>query len=207
MQQQTCDSLHVIVVVVGGWCLYVRWFEMTAAFEFFKCRGTVLGSRRLVHKRIVFTKRLTLEGISRSPHPGGYAGVRLGEARNPGPAEYERDHTSELHGQRTRMNEAGVRRELGPRSHDASDPETWRAGSHARQQCTAATAGSISMYGMRYYPVAPREPMRPLPIRHRDERSGDLQLLPRSMMDGTASSTGRPSGCRVAVRHSLGTQP
>ena len=46
VQQHTCHSLCVTVVVMSRWCLYVRWCEMTAAFEFFKCRGTGLGSQR-----------------------------------------------------------------------------------------------------------------------------------------------------------------
>ena len=47
------------------------------------------------------------EEISGSPHPGGYAGVRYGEVRNAGPAEYERDHTLEPHARRTRIDAVG----------------------------------------------------------------------------------------------------
>ena len=57
---------------------------------------------------------------------------------------------------------AGVCWKLG-RSHDAYEPETWRAGSHSRKHCPAATAGSSSTCGLRCSPIAPRKSMQPLP--------------------------------------------
>ena len=57
-------------------------------------------------KLIVYTKRLTLGEVSRSPHLGGYAAVRLGEARRP--AEHERDRTLERLARRTDINDADI---------------------------------------------------------------------------------------------------
>ena len=59
-------------------------------------------------KLIVYTKRLTLGEVSRSPHLGGYVAVRLGEARPPGPAEHERDRTLERLARRTDINDADI---------------------------------------------------------------------------------------------------
>ena len=42
-----------------------------------------------------FTKLCTLGVTSGEPHPGGHAGVRVGEAQIPGPSELERDHAEE----------------------------------------------------------------------------------------------------------------
>ena len=44
---------------------------------------------------------------SEGPHPGVYAGVRLGEAQQPGPAQYARDVTCGHRVERTFINEAG----------------------------------------------------------------------------------------------------
>ena len=52
----------------------------------------VSGTKATVCTNGVYTRRLTLEWISGSPHPGGYAGVRFGEALHPGPDDYERHH-------------------------------------------------------------------------------------------------------------------
>ena len=41
-QQHICHSLRVIVVVMGRWCPYLRWCEMTAAYDFIKFCGTGL---------------------------------------------------------------------------------------------------------------------------------------------------------------------
>ena len=44
----------------------------------------------------------------RGPHPGGYVGVRLAEAQNPGPADHERDSAQEeTCPRRSRINESG----------------------------------------------------------------------------------------------------
>ena len=114
-----------------------------------------------------------------STHPGGYAGVRLGDVRKPEPAEYEGDDTLEPFAQRTRINEAGdavqgsqdsinrgvlapsvhgpvgVRRKLGQRSHGTHEPATWWAGSQAGKHCSVATARSRIMFDMRCHPIAP----------------------------------------------------
>ena len=59
MQQHTCHSLPVIVVVMNTWCFCVRWCEMTAAFELFKCRATGLGGHALcARKGSLFVSRL-----------------------------------------------------------------------------------------------------------------------------------------------------
>ena len=108
LQQHTCHSLRVIVVVMGRSCLSVRWCETTAALDFFKCHGTGLENQSaLLCKWAVSAERFTLEDTLGQPHPGGYAGVRLGEAQNLGQAEYERDCILEPSAHRTRINEAG----------------------------------------------------------------------------------------------------
>ena len=49
-----------------------------------------------------------MDGTSGETHKSGYAGVRLGEAQNPGPAEHERDHAEEEpSNHRTLTTEAG----------------------------------------------------------------------------------------------------
>ena len=54
------------------------------------------------------TELIALDVTPEEPLRGGHAGVRLGEARNPGPVEHERDLAEEEHSaRRTRTNEAG----------------------------------------------------------------------------------------------------
>ena len=61
-------------------------------------RGAAQGSRSIVITLFngqTSTKLFAFDVTSEEPHNGGYDGVRLGEAQNPGPPDYERDSAQE----------------------------------------------------------------------------------------------------------------
>ena len=87
----------------------MQWHDITSEFQFHAWRSTRLKNQSAhVMQRKISTQLFALDVTSGEPHQGGYAGVRLGEAQNPQPAEHERDNAEEEPcPHRTRINEAG----------------------------------------------------------------------------------------------------
>ena len=115
MQQHTCYFLRGLVGGANRWCVSMQWCDITSEFQVHTWRSTGFKNQSArVIQRTMSTKLSTLDGTSGEPHQGGYAGVRLGEARNAGPAEHERDlREEEPSARRARINEAG---DVVPRS-------------------------------------------------------------------------------------------
>ena len=90
--------------------------------------------------------RLVRDGARRA-HLGAYAGVRLGEAQNLGPAEKERDHTLEPSARRTRNNEPSDAVSRKPRLHHAKSrkPTACRRPSSAARLCSKSSAGDAQL--------------------------------------------------------------
>ena len=116
LQQHSCHFLRVLVSGANRWCMSVQWCDITSEFDLNTLRSTGLKNSECT--------RDPMDNFNEAPCPGrnlrgtapGYAGVRLGEARNPGPVEHERDHAEEPSARRTRICEAG---DAVPGSHDS----------------------------------------------------------------------------------------
>ena len=107
LQQHTCQPLRVLVSVTNRWCVLVQWCEITSEFQHYTWRSSGLKNQSAhVIERTVSTELLALDGTSGEPRQGGYAEVRLGEARNSGPAEHERDDEHALTTRVTQFQEA-----------------------------------------------------------------------------------------------------
>ena len=128
-----------------------------------------------------FPPSLALEDTSGPPRPGGYAGVRLGEAQNPRPAEYRRGRTPEPKA-RTRINEAG---DAVPGSHDS----ILRGARHlqladAAQRVPAARAPPTMLNSHRPTQQRPRQQKNIPAVRRRRariHRNTDKTLTPESV--------------------------
>ena len=133
LQLHTCHSSHVLVNGAQKKCSAVQLFYVTSGFQFFAWRRMVLK-----HQSPHAIQFFTLDVTSGERHQKGYAGVRLGEAQNPGPAEHGRDSAQEEPSpRRTRMfQEAKTpsREEFGIHS------KARRPATHTRKCSPAATA-------------------------------------------------------------------
>ena len=166
MQQHTCHSLCVIVVVMSRWRPYVRWCAMTAAFDFFKCCGTGIGNQSvLVREWAVSTKNVGCKEILSSPHPSGYAGVRLYESADtldPYSSGCENKDISAV--RPVWRGPASVCRTLGQRSHDTYESKTRMPKTLTR----ASARGTIRS--------SPKKSSQSLPSGYRNKRLGVGQL-------------------------------
>ena len=98
LQQHACGLLRDLVSGANRWCVRVQWCDTTSEFQLHMWRSTGLK---------IQSEQFPRDSLLLMEPQCGYAGVRLGEERNPGPAEHERDHAEEPSARQTSMNEAG----------------------------------------------------------------------------------------------------
>ena len=124
LQLHTCHSSHVHVNGAHKKCCGVQWCDITSEFQFHVWRSTGLKHESAhVIQWTISTKLFALDVTSEELHREGYAGVRLGEAQNPKPAEHEKDNAQEEPSpRRTRINEVGDA-VPGSRFHHARSPK------------------------------------------------------------------------------------
>ena len=126
------------------------------------------------------------------PLHGGYAGVRLGEAQNPGPAAHERDAADETCARQTRNNEA--KKNAAPGSLDSMTQNLQLTDIPAGQPTHTAAA-------------PPQLPDSWRPTQQRSRQQRDYFRCAQCGSDPEAYVGGSDSGLMGQVGHKHGGQP